>query len=78
VCHNPYVNREDFAVFKKCIFGIIALSLLPMADAVAAKKEKKPAGGVNCQEQANASCPGYGMSRQACYRAAMARCRGGR
>ena len=62
-------------MFRKCIFGIIALALLPMANAAAAKKEgKQPA--VNCQEQARASCPGYGQSAQACVRAAFARRRG--
>jgi hypothetical protein len=65
-------------MFKTCFFGIFALALLPMADATAAaQKGKQQAANANCPEQASASCPGYGQSRQACYRAAMARCRSG-
>jgi hypothetical protein len=53
----------------------MALLLWPAMEASAAQKQAKPA--VNCQQQARANCPNYGMTAQACIRAAIARCKQG-
>ncbi len=66
-------------MYKKLFIPVFALLLLlPVAEAVAQTAQKKKSAAkpaVNCREQARASCPGYGVSAQACFRAAMARCR---
>jgi hypothetical protein len=63
-------------MLKKSLFVLLAMTLLPIATATAAqKKSHKATAGKNCREQAMTSCPGFGMQRQYCVRAAIERCK---
>jgi hypothetical protein len=56
-------------------FVLVALMLLPVAEAAAQKKEKKAPVSDRCREQVIASCRGYGTSRDTCVRAGLKQCK---
>jgi sulfur relay (sulfurtransferase) complex TusBCD TusD component (DsrE family) len=62
---------------RKIVFMLLAVVSMPMSDGMAQTKSKEKPKQVNCDEQARANCPTYGVSAMACYRAALARCRKG-
>jgi hypothetical protein len=62
-------------MLRNGFFVLIALLLLPVAEAAAQKKGKKAAASESCREQVIASCRGYGMSRDACVRAGLKQCK---